>query len=65
MPPVSAAGRLCPALGAGGKSNSEGLSGESRWGLFPALPKVTGTDAHTPGSYTELACAGRWVQSSE
>lgn len=63
MPPVSAAGRLCPDLGAGGKRNSEGLSRESRGGLFPAPPKVAGTEAHAPGSCTERACAGRWVQT--
>lgn len=40
-------GQALPGTGAGGKRNSEGLSGESRGGLFPAPPKVTGTDAHT------------------
>lgn len=57
-------GGLCPALGAGGKRNSEGVSGESGGGSAPRPQKSRAQSAHT-GHARRTVCGDGYSQVSE
>ncbi|XP_055672448.1 translation initiation factor IF-2-like [Falco peregrinus] len=64
-PPAAAASSLCPALRAGGSATAGAEVVRAAGEPSPLPPKVTGTDARTPGSYTALACAGPHARGSK